>query len=210
MAVNDYATAAEVREHVIDMGLDTSYDVVLGKLITRASRLIDLYTRRNPGSYKVDTDEIRYYHGSCSSILDTDEIATLPTTIGVAEGGIVDTDAGTGGAYTTWAITDYWAIPTNALKEGIPYNGFMINYQGTKASWYQYFRGVKITGKFGYSLTTPPLIQEGTIIQVGRWIKRGQAGFSEVAGSTQFGELRYKELDPEVKVIVQALDRFVV
>lgn len=208
---NDYATAAEFREHVPDFGLDATYDTLVGKLLTRASRLIDLYTRRHPGAYKTDADEIRYFNGSKTILLDIDELAALPTSIAVAEGGIVDTDAGTGGEYTTWATTDYWMVDPNALKYGIPFNGVKINLMtGTKASWYNYFRGVKITGKFGYSVATPPIIQEATLVQVGRWFKRGQAGFSEVAGSTQFGELRYKELDPEVKAIVQALERLVI
>lgn len=211
MPINDYLTAEDFRNSVPDMGLDASYDAAITKLITNASRLIDIFTRRNPGAYKVTDDEIRYYHGSCTSILDTDEIAALPTSIAVAESGVVDTDAGTGGVYTLWASSEYWAIPTNALKEGIPFNGFKINSQGgTKATWYQYFRGVKITGKFGFSLTVPPVIFEATLIQTGRWFKRGQAGFSEVAGSTQFGDLRYKELDPDVKSILMAEERFVI
>lgn len=231
MTTNDYLTLSELKASFPDTSWGTTYDTVLTAAITRASRLVDRYTNRKPGAYFVDTDETRYYppvrtygipgggyqgEAQLSQALGywpglgkadqlwIDELATTPTSVKVAETGVVDSPAGTGGTYTTWAITDYFCWPYNALSDGLPFQRLDINLlTGTKSVWYQWPRAVKITGKFGFALETPDDVKEAVLNQVFRWFKRSQQAMTDRGVNADLGEFVYRAaLDPQTKEMI--------
>lgn len=203
---NDYVQVADIKSIMPDTSWSTSYDQILTTLITRASRAIDLFTGREPGAYSVNADTTRYFNGSGNRELWIDELTTTPTTVAVAETGVIDGVSGTGGTYTTYSATDYYLWPYNAASERRPFLRLELDqFNGSKYVWYGFRRGVKIIGKFGYSTTTslPPEIQQTTIIQVVRWFKRGQQAYQDVGAIVELGQLRYvKTLDPDVAEMI--------
>lgn len=201
----DYATITQIKDHLVDSGITgSSYDAVLTALAGRVSRMIDKTTKRAPNAYKVESDVTRTFDGSGESMLYIDELAAPPTSVSVAESGDL-TD------YTTWDSTDYHLWPRNALQWGIPYVRLDIDgLNGTKQVWYRYPLSVKIVGKFGYSETVPLPIEEATIIQCVRLLKRGQQGFLDLSSMDSLGQLRFRRLDPDVLEIIEHYIRGVI
>lgn len=211
MAINDYTTVTEVKAMMPDTSWSTSYDALLTTIITRASRAIDLFTGREPGAYSVNANTTRYYNGSGNRGLWIDELADVPSTVAVAETGVIDNVSGTGGTYTAYAVTDYYLWPYNTVAERRPFLRLELDqFNGSKYSWHAFRRGIKITGKFGYSTTTslPPEIVQTTIIQAARWFKRGQQAFQDTGAIVELGQLRYvKTLDPDVAEMIMHFRR---
>lgn len=205
---NDYTTVTEVKAVMPDTSWSTSYDGLLTTLITRASRSIDLFTGREPGSYSVSTNTTRYFNGSGLREQWIDEIAEV-STVAVAETGVVDGANGSGGTYTTWATSDYFLWPYNASQFNRPYQRLDLDQlNGSKQVWYHFPKAIKITGKWGYATTTnlPPEIVQTTIIQTARWFKRGQQAFQDTGAIVELGQLRYtKALDPDVAEMIMHL-----
>lgn len=205
MAINDYATAAEIKAVISDASLGSGYDALLALLATRASRLIDRLTGRKPGAYEVDADVTLYFDGSGGREQWIEELAAAPTTVSVAEGGNLS-------AYTAWASTDYLLWPYNALDRGEPYLRLDVDgLNGTKAAWYRFPKAVKIVGKFGYSTSAPDDVKQAVIVQCVRWWKRGQQAFQDVGAIVDLGQLSFvKKLDPDVELLVEHLRRLAV
>lgn len=207
---NDYCATTDVWEALPDANpsSDTSYDAFIANLITRASRLIDKETHREPGAYAqsaTDT-ETRFYMGSGGSQQWIDEIVAAPSLVAVAQGGgIADSD------YTTYSSSDFFLWPYNADDFGKPWRRIDLDtINGAYQSFYSYPKSVKITAPFGYSDTdnTPPEIVEATIIQVARWFGRARQGYQDTGAIAELGQLTYtKRLDPEVQEIVDHFRR---
>jgi hypothetical protein len=212
MTANDYCSAAEIKALMPDVASSTSYDTILATLATRASRAIDRFTKRLPGAYNVTTAADAYFDGNGGIQLWVGEMAAAPTTVGVAESGAVDSAAGSGGTYTTWAVTDYQLWPANALLEGQPYLRLDIDVlNGSKSYWYRYPKAVKITTKWGFAAATPDDVKMYACIQAMRYFKRGQQAFRDVGAIAELGQLQYvKELDPDISVGLAHLVRTVV
>lgn len=208
---NDYTKVNEIKSIMPDTDWTTSYDQLMTVLITRASRAIDLFTGREAGAYSVNVDTTRYFSGSGNRELWIDELADVPTTVAVAETGVIDGVSGTGGTYTAYTATDYYLWPYNAVAERRPFLRLELDqFNGSKYTWYGFHRGVKITGKFGYSTTTslPPEIAQTTIIQTIRYFKRAQQAYQDVGAIVELGQLRYvKSLDPDVAEMINHFRR---
>ena len=183
-----------------DVTWGSTYDTILGLFATRGSRAIDRYTNRKPGAFYVSADVTRYFDGSGGTELWIGELAAAPTTVQVAETGVLTT-------LTTWASTDYLLHPYNALDDGEPYRRLDIDVaNGTKTCWYAFPKAVKIVGKFGYSATVPDDVKQAAIIQAVRWFKRGQQAFSDTGAIVELGQLTYtKALDPDVALLIDHL-----
>lgn len=201
---NDYTTTTSVKAHMENLSSTTAYDSLIASLITRASRAIDRYTLREPGAYKVDTDEVRYFDGSGQIEQFIDELATSPTEVAVDEAG--------SRTYTVWASTQYDLWPYNAPQFGYPYLALSVNYlTGDKDIFYAYPKSVKITGKWGYSTAVPDDVHEAVITQTVRHLKRGQQAFQDTGAILELGQFKYVDaLDPEVKEIVKHMRRLAV
>lgn len=197
----DYATIAQVKEHLLDANLDSSYDAMLTSLVTRASRAIDRYTKRSENAYSADSETTRYFSGSNDIDLYLDEFCSVPSYVGVAESGEVDDNTGSGGDYTEY--TTYFVYPYNALAQGQPYHMLKLDIMyGTKSVWCAYPKSVKVTAQFGYSATAPDTIVEATIIQTVRWFKRGQQAFMDQGSEVVLGQLKYTGLDSDLEKLL--------
>lgn len=205
-----YATIAQVKEHLPDSGITTDYDAILTALVTRASRAIDRFTKRHPDAYAVASATTRYFDGSGSKELWVDEMASAPSSVSVAEGGIVDDSSGSGGDYTPWASSDFLIYPYNASDLSIPYTTLIVDsYNGTKSTWYKYHKAVKITASWGYSVagSTPEDIVEACITQSAHWFKRGQQGFAGESAQIVLGRLKYTVLEGSVIALIEPFVR---
>lgn len=197
---NDYCTNTEIKAAMPDGNWGSAYDTFLTALATRASRALDVYAKRKPGAFYVSADVTRHFDGNGGVELWIDELAAAPTSVAVAETGIIDSSAGSGGSYTTWAATDYLLYPYNALDEGKPYSRLDVDVMnGSKAMWYPFKKSVKVVGKFGYAAAIPDFIKQAAIIQAARWFKRGQQGFVDTGAVVELGQMTYTQaLDPDV------------
>jgi hypothetical protein len=211
MAINDYCTNTQVKAVMPNDPAFTgsTYDTLLATTITRACREIDRYLNRKPGAFKVDTDVTRYFDGSGCAELWIDELAAAPTSVGVAESGVVDSSAGTGGTYTSYAASDYLLWPYSALDDGQPFMRLDIDlFNGTKALWYRYPKSVKIVGKFGYSATVPADVEMAAVIQSVRLFQRSKQAFRDTGAIQELARLTYtKALDPDVAEMIKHLRR---
>lgn len=205
-----YSDADSVKRLLPNNELGTGYDDLLTDLIKKASRRVDAYLKRKPGAFKVSADTTRYFDGNGKSELwfrgQNAELAAVPTTVAVAEGGVVDSPAGSGGTYTAWAVTDFFLWPDNALEDGLPFLKIVCNVQtGTKSFFSPYPRAVKITGRWGYSTAVPYEIQEAVEITCIRSWKRAQQAYADAGATSEFVRLQYvKELDPDVRTLLES------
>lgn len=208
---NDYITLTEFKAALPDTDWGSTYDAILTLLIRRASRMIDQAAQREAGAFYVSADTTRWFDGDGGQELWIGELAAAPTTLSVAEGGVVDSSAGTGGTYTAWAATDYLLWPSNALLEGRPYLRVEVDVNnGSKAYFYPYAKSVKIAGKFGYATVPPEDIRQAATVQTARWFKRGQQAFKDAGAITELGQMSYvQKLDPDVATIIEPYQRYV-
>ncbi len=196
----DYATIAELKADVPDSPLfdpaDESYDVVLGKMITAASRLIDKYVGGFENCFYPSTDtETRYYDGNGEDQIWIDPLLSL-TSLAVSEsGGRAASD------YTTWTLnTDFYTYPYHTT----PYEKLIVdNDAGSKGTFGTTRKGVKIVGVWGYSSTPPADVKQACKIQAMRWFMRAKQGYQDAGVNANLGEMIYaQELDPDVKMLL--------
>lgn len=227
MTINNYATLNEVKTAIPDNSLTTTadYDPLAIALISNVSRAIDKYTNRKPGAYYVNADVIRYIDGPAYGMyspiygiktqrlsggytgaekLRIGELAALPSEVAVAETAAVAT-AGGAGTYTVWPTTDYWAEPSNAADDGIPYTTLVLDIlSGTHRVWYPWKRAVRITGKFGYSTSVPSDVKEAVILQIIRLIRKAQQNYMNVATILDAGQVMQGDrLDQDITMMIK-------
>ncbi len=175
---------------------DTIDDATVESVITAISRLIDAEAGRR---FWVNTnDEDRYYTAEDGDCLRTDDIVSLTA---------LATDIDGTRQYTAWGATDYDLMPYNAALDGKPYTKIEL----TPVSQFVFplsKKGVKLTGKFGYSSTLNALAHEACVLQALRLFKRKEAPFG-VTGNAQMGQqlVQIPELDPDVKKMLVPLRR---
>ena len=211
---SDYITADDLKDNLDPKHQQfkgTEYDDYINGLITRASRMIDRYTKREPGAYAVIADTTRYFNGPGSARLLIDEIAASPTALAVSESGKISSTTD----YTAYPSTDYYMIPYNAAALSVPYTAIELDIlNGSKSTFYGYKKGILITGPFGYAegdtdgnCEVGEIIQ-ATIIQAARFFKRGLQAFQDVGAIEALAQLRYvKAIDPEAASIISTIKR---
>lgn len=203
---NDYGTLAELKSALPDAipAAEGAYDAFLTTLLTRASRLFDVETKRRPGAYAMSTassdEETRYYTGAGGSQQKVDEIVSI-SAVGISiGGGVQSTD------YTTIPSSDYFLWPENAALEDRPYLRLDLDtLNGGYTYWPSFRKGVKLTGIFGYCDTadTPPDIKQAVITQAGRWFGRARQGYAGAGANAQLGQLVYTDkFDEDVQRVV--------
>ena len=201
----DYVTVSEIKADIPDSPLfdvtDSTYDSVLGNMVTAASRLIDRYVGGWDNFFYPTTDaQTRYFDGSGEEQQYIDPMVSL-TSVAVSEsGGRAVSD------YTTWTNdTDFFVSPYNYASIGMPIMSLVIdNDAGSKGTWGTTRKGVKVTGVFGWSATPPADIEQACKIQAVRWFMRAKQGYQDAGANQNLGEMYYmKELDPDVKTILQ-------
>ena len=173
--------------------------------VTAASRLIDREVGRRDGFFYPTTDDKTfYYNGSGMTYQDIDEFASI-TSVAVAEqGGISTTN------YTAWtADTDYLTLPLNASNDAKPINILaLVDYNGTKGSWYPYQKAVKVIGVPGYSTSVIDIVALACRMQSIRWFMRAKQGYQDTGASVDMGPMTFSgklELDPDIRALLHPL-----
>ncbi len=202
-------------------------DAQIDLAVDAASRAIDLYCRREPGSFVVTTTSSRVF--SPQSFFEV-----LVDDIGSTSGLIVATDmSGDGTFETVWSSTDYQLEPNNANAKGQPYN--IIRSVGVK--WFPVFDGsgvwmgvtggrsfyapgmtlalgshkrgqatVQVTARWGWpSVPTP--IKQATIIQAAM-VFEAKGAPAGLMGSPDVGQTRFPTgLHPQARMYVEPFVR---
>ena len=198
----DYCTTAEVKAELAETlgsSTDTTYDTLIGTLITSASRLIDGYVGRWDNYFYPSSDgETRYYDGNNRGTLPVDELVSL-TFLGVSElGGVESTD------YVEWSSSDYFTEPYNYTALNLPITKIIADVEnGTKAYSPARRKVVKITGIFGRSATIPADVKQACKVQALRYFMRAKNAYQDAGANPSMGQMFYvKELDPDVKLLL--------
>ncbi len=200
----DYVTVENIKEDIPDSPLldvsDATYDIVIGNMITAASRMIDRYVGGWANYFYPSTaDETRYFDGNGEEELYIDPIVSL-TSVYVSEGG-----GRASSDYTAWTKdTDFYVKPYNYTALSQPIQSLVIdNDSGSKGTWGTTRKGVKVTGIFGYSSTPPEDIKQATKIQAVRWFSRAKQNYQDGGANPTLGEMTYvQQLDPDVKMLL--------
>ena len=79
---------------------------------------------------------------------------------------------------------------------------------GNYSYWTNSRRAIKVTAKFGYSVSVPNDVKDACLVQSIRRFKRAQQAFQDVGAISELNQLRYvKSLDPDVKEMIDHLRR---
>lgn len=199
----DYCTTTDIKNNP-DLGISssdiTTYDVVLGNLITEASRLIDEQVGKWANYFYPSTDaEIRYYNAFDGEYLEIDEAVSI-TEVAVSESGEV-----TSTGYTVWAATDYIEAPYNYARTGEPIRWLEVDtVNGDESGFSRYPKGNRVTAVFGYSATPPPEIRRACVIQTISMFMQDKQGWRDAGASAELGQLVYnRNLHPVAAEILQ-------
>lgn len=189
--MTSYCSVADIKLAMPDVTWGSGYDATLTAIAERASRMIDLLTGREDNAYAA-TVGVRRYTALNSATVRTDEMADLPTRVEIWDG-----------QWSDIANTDYYVEPINET----PYNFLVLDtLNGAMSAFPSYPNAVRVTAKFGYSVTPPTPILQATLTQTVRWLKRGQHGYQDTGAVAELGQLMYVQaLDPDVAAV---LDNF--
>jgi hypothetical protein len=174
----------------------TKDDAALEAVITAVSRRIDKHCGRR--FFTTAADETRYFTAEHDDVLDTGDLISIT--------GLYTDDNADGTYEYTWTTgsvsPDIAYMPLNASLDSEPYTWIQLTDWADYAFPVGNIKGVKITGKFGWS-SCPDAVREACIIQSMRLFKRKDAPFG-IAGSNEFGTLQVvPQLDPDVKFMLE-------
>lgn len=223
----NYATPAELRA---DIGQETADDTVLGRILDAAQIKIDNLCNRPDGFVADATATARFYKGTGTPVQRIDECVEV-TAVGVKDSPSDDETsytAWTVGTVGTTLLAD--VFPARGDSENPDYtlpaqcgkpfdllvvgaNGSYSEFTGGKWTSRGGFRPsdfthrglptVKVTAKWGYSVTVPADIKEACIMQAARWYKRLASAMADTLASADLGMLLYREkLDPDIAGIL--------
>ena len=187
----DYATLANVKAELEIESGDTTWDSVLTRMITEASRLIDRWTKRQAGGFTGQTQTKTLTSDSARRLWLPEPLISVTT---------LETDEDGDRTYeTTWAVTDYRLVPL----EGPPFTRIEVDSINGIYSFPTHEAGIQIEGSWGEAATAPEPIERATILQVAR-LKARLNTPEGVAGSDEGGFIQIGELDPDVKSILRS------
>lgn len=163
--MGDYTTLPKVKDRLVDLQGDTTYDVILGDYITSCSREVDRIT----GSFfDLQIGIVRQFDGDGSrTILLPSPGFNAVTQLRVKVGG-------TAGTFTVVASSDYFLEP-GTRRAGYPAqwlelsdapSGSVIIFDAGK-------RTVEVTGDQGWAMTPPEISQVVLNEVVQAWRERG-------------------------------------
>lgn len=210
--MSDYCTLADIKQDIPEGGIasTTDYDAAISQMITDASRMIDNEIGKWPNYFQPSTDEeTRYYDGNTweetsrlglyGRAIRIDDAVSITSFAISQSGGMQSTD------YTVWASGDFFTAPYNNVALGLPIRWVEIDFlNGSQNSFYGYRRGVRVTGRFGWSSACPSTVSRATKIQVIRWFMRGKQAFADGGANPATGQMTYvKKLDADVAELIK-------
>jgi hypothetical protein len=170
-------------------------DATYESVITAVSREIDQMTGRH--FYAVD--ETRVFTARCSDEVLVDDL------LSVSE---LRTDANRDRTYSDlWSPSDFDLSPANASSDARPYWKLEVTPNGSFCFPACLKRGVKVTGSWGYSATTPAVVREACIIACLRLLRRPDSPFGVSGSDTVGGVVRMAVNDPDVKRMLSPVSR---
>lgn len=212
-----YATAAELRMSMDKEGISGSGDNKNLKIVLDgASQAIDrFFNRPDDWFVALTTAAARLYPGSGKAHQRIDECVSI--TLVEVKASASDDD------YEEWASTDWIAFsgdPKHPSFNNTPYTGLMVDPNGDYSVFSDgYFTGragfrptadagrrvptVRVTAKWGYATTCPPLIKEATLALSARWFKQGQGAWTDTLASAEFGGLIYRAQNADIKMMLE-------
>jgi hypothetical protein len=193
-----YATPIELRLHLDSW--DDKWEPVIQYCLDSAADLIDKTCNRGVSFVAAQTATTRQFVGSdTGSIFISDCMAVTQ----------VETRSSASDAYAALTAGTWLAFsgdPRYPDFNQTPYNGVMLLSGGifTRETYDRIaLPTVRITARWGYADTVPPVIRQATIIQATRYFKRGQGAYADTLSTGDFSQLQYrKQLDPDVKAIL--------
>jgi hypothetical protein len=191
-----YATLAEFKSAI---GItDSTDDTPLQSVLDATDALIDNYTDRKQG-FGTAT-ETRYYNADTYQYVLVDDLVSVTT--------LTTDDNGDGTYPTTWvAGTDYNLAPGNAALDGWPYTELDVSVTYPKNFPKGVYRGVKVTGVFGWP-TVPNAVKQAAIIQASAVWSSRTSPFGIIGSADLGGILRQtRALHPEAQVLLDAYRR---
>jgi hypothetical protein len=191
-----YATLAEFKSAI---GItDSTDDTPLQSVLDATDALIDNYTDRKQG-FGTAT-ETRYYNADNYEYVLVDDLVSVTT--------LTTDDNGDGTYPTTWvAGTDYNLAPGNAALDGWPYTELDVSVTYPKNFPKGVYRGVKVTGVFGWP-TVPNAVKQAAIIQASAVWSSRTSPFGIIGSADLGGILRQtRALHPEAQVLLEAYRR---
>lgn len=221
-----YCTAAEVK-----LRIDKAYtddDALITAIIAGAQQAIDEWTNHPDGFEALTVATARRFVGSGKSYQFIDECVEIETV--EVKDSATDTDyvEWSSGDYVECRGDPYY--PT---FDQVPYDLLIVDITGDEAhftdgnvgsyggggEWDGYSFDslsrrtskhvipgqptVRVTAKWGYSVTVPPMVRETCAMQSARWYKKFQGAAADALASTEFGQLMFVQtLDPDVKAML--------
>ena len=186
----------------IYLGLNgTTDDTLLELMIDSACKAIDTYTKR---TFAVASDTTKYFDVATQTDGDylfffSDDLAQAPTAV------VTNADADDGGI--TLASTEYLTIPRNET----PYYGLKIS--ATSNNYWQYTNdpenGIKITGRWGYSVTPPDDIQQAALRLSAFYYRQKDQQLFDVTTIEQGVVIRPEGMPPDVVRLIKPYMRHV-
>lgn len=191
-SIADAAAGASVSLTDISDPID---DAVMEACIESASRQIDGETCRR--FFTTSVDEVRYFTAEEAYHQWTGDLISVTTLETDSDGdGVID---------TTWTSLDFNLWPYNAALDGKPYARVDVGAVSSLA-FPTIARGVKITGKFGWS-AAPAQVKQACLIQAERLYRRKDAPFG-VMGNDAFGTFKdVPAMDPDVSMLIKPFRR---
>ncbi len=219
-----YASVREFRNQIGKVG-DTT-DVEIQMILDAASQAIDRYCNRKDGFVAAPTATARIYPGSGTFVQFIDQFVSV-SLVEVKSSPSVST-------WDTWSVNDYVPFAGderspnfNPLPYG-PYSGLMVTATGTSRIFTSGafsnqigFRSdmarlqnnalgrglptVRVTARWGFAASVPPVIKQACLTQAARWWKRGSSGWSDSMANGDTGVMTYrKAVDPDVQMMLVA------
>jgi hypothetical protein len=218
-----YGSVDELKARTQISSTDASRDTVLTSMLDAAKELIDNLLNHPDGFTALTVAVARYFPGSGKPYQWIDECVEISS--------VAVKDSATDTSYTAWTTPttnlagdgDWIAFtghPDYPKFNVLPYCGIMVDANGS----YSVFttgmfttRGgfrpssdvgrntptVKVTAKWGYSVTAPTLIKEANIAQASRWYKKAQSAWADTLANVEMGELMFsKKLDPDIETML--------
>lgn len=190
-----YLAVAEFKSLFPHVTWGAEMDAVIAEALEFASRLVDIYTLREPGAFAVAADSARLFDGSGKRTLFIDELAASPTSVEVRAD-----------LQSPWV-----AVPLSDIRlhpRYPPYTRLELVEGATVGAFPAGIWRVRVTGRWGYSTSPPPEVKQAVAAQAMRWIRRGESGFRDSGVIVELGEITFTQaLDPEVAAIVRHLRR---
>lgn len=204
-----YATVDEFKAQPGISG--TGSDIPIELFLMAASRAIDGYCNRlDDGFVADDIASSREFVGTGKSFIwipEAAEISMVEDRLTRSDNYVArDVDEWAGFTGNPNSPTLYRAPFTGVTLVGNPDQSYFCDGQGVEERGFPPIvpmATVRVTAKWGYSLTCPDVVKSATLAQASIWFKRGQSFWADAAASSDFGQIMYtKAIDPAIMMML--------